>query len=259
MQTRRLEKGFTLIELLVVIAIIAILAAMLLPALAQAKDKARAMGCVNNQKQLSTGWFLYSDDFGGRLVSNTGLTETKASRQSWVNNAEDWTSSEENTNVAYLKSGKLASYVAFSTGIYRCPSDQSMAECGLRIRSYSMNSLMGNPGTKLDQDNPDMVQFFKMTSIVRPGMMFVFIEEHPDTINDGFFLNSWSTYKWGNLPASYHASGADMAFADGHLDRHRWQVPDTVREPKKGAAGGGFDANPTTDFQWLKDRAGILK
>lgn len=259
MKIQRPFCAFTLIELLVVIAIIAILAAMLLPALSAAKEKARSTACVSNIKQLSLGWMLYSDDFNGYLVDNTGLTETREYRQSWVNNAEDWSSSEDNTNVDYIKSGKLAPYVNKVTSIYKCPSDYSMAECGPRIRSISMNSMMGDSSMKLDEDNPDLVQFFKMSSIVRPSVFFVFIEEHPDTINDGFFLNVWSSYKWNNLPASYHNGAVNLSFADGHIESHQWKLSDTKRPAVKGAAGGGFAANPTTDFQWLKDRASIPK
>jgi prepilin-type N-terminal cleavage/methylation domain-containing protein/prepilin-type processing-associated H-X9-DG protein len=248
-------KGFTLIELLVVIAIIAILAAMLLPALSTAKAKAQTVGCINNIRQLALAWSLYPDENGEWLVNNHGIDETRAARQNWVNNVMDWGTAEENTNVAYLISGKLTPLLALNTLVYKCPSDRSMAENGPRTRSYSMNSLVGNPGVLTNKFNPDYAQFFKLTEIKAPSATFVFLDEHPDTLNDGFFMNRLNEDKWGNLPASHHNGAANLSFADGHIETHRWVVPDTIRPAIKGGAGGGFPAVPPTDYQWLREHS----
>ena len=254
--TNRNRVGFTLIELLVVIAIIAILAAMLLPALTRAKLSAQATACSNNIKQLGFGWFLYCDENQGLLVNNSSMTDTRTYRQSWVNNIQDWGMSTENTNPAFVLSGKLASYVANNVRVYKCPSDQSLAQNGSRLRSISLNSLVGDPLINPNRFNPNWIQFLKMTQFPRPSTFYVFIEEHPDTINDGYFMNQWDQIKWGNLPASYHDGAANLSWADGHVERHRW-LSNTVRPPVKGGAGGGFVPSPPADYLWLRERTSI--
>ncbi len=253
------REGFTLIELLVVIAIIAILAGLLLPALGKAKMKAQGTACMSNIKQLSIAWFLYADDNEDRLVNNHGKPETTAKRQTWANNVEDWGMSDDNINPIYLTEGKLGPYTSKSAAIFKCPSDRAPAANGDRIRSMSMNAMVGDPGELTNVFNPTYVQFFTFADMADPSGIFVFLDEHPDTINDGFFVNRLDDYKWGNLPASYHNNAANFSFADGHTETHRWVAGGTVRPPVQGGVGGTFDASPTTDFQWVKDRTSIKK
>ncbi len=250
---RERARGFTLIELLVVIAIIAILAALLLPALSRAKATAQATSCADNIRQLAVAWVLYADDNGGLLMNNSSTADTRSFRQSWVNNIQDWATSPENIDPTYVYSGKIAPYVNNTLGVYKCPSDRCLAQNGPRLRSYSMNSLVGDPLHQPNRFNPTWMQFLKMADFPKPSNFYVFIEEHPDTINDGYFMNRWDDIKWGNLPASYHNAAANISWADGHLERHKW-IPDTVRPAAKGGAGGGFVPNPTTDYLWLRER-----
>jgi prepilin-type processing-associated H-X9-DG protein len=129
-----------------------------------------------------------------------------------------------------------------------------MAQDGPRLRSVSLNSLVGNPLINPNRFNPTWFQFLKLVQIPHPDYIYVFIEEHPDTINDGYFMNVWDQIKWGNLPASYHNGAANLSWADGHLERHRW-IPNTVRPPIKGSTGGGFVPSPPSDYLWLRDRS----
>lgn len=253
------DPAFTLIEVLVVVGIIALLAALLLPALGSAKARAQKMRCANNIRQLSLAWWLYADDNSDALVNNHGLQETKTRQENWANNLQDWLSSEGNTNLAGLTTGKLAPYLQGSTPVFKCPSDKSVADNGPRIRSMSMNSLVGDPGVLTNVFNPQLVQFFRSADIPNPANIYVFLDEHPDTINDGFFMNRWEDYRWGNLPASYHNGAANLSFADGHVESHRWVLDETRRPSEKGGVGGTFAASSHTDFDWLKSRSSIPK
>jgi prepilin-type N-terminal cleavage/methylation domain-containing protein/prepilin-type processing-associated H-X9-DG protein len=251
--------AFTLMELLVVIAIIAILAALLLPVLSKSKAKAEAIACNNNINQLSLAWSLYADDNQDRLVNNHGKPETLARRKTWANNVEDWGNSDDNTNLIYLTETLFSPYNNRSALIYKCPSDRAPAANGPRIRSMSMNAMVGDPGELTNRFNPLYTQFFRLAEISKPSSIFVFLDEHPDTINDGFFVNRLEDYAWGNLPASYHNGAVSLSFADGHTESHRWVLADTMRPPRQGAVGGTIPATPTTDFEWLKQRTSVKK
>jgi prepilin-type N-terminal cleavage/methylation domain-containing protein/prepilin-type processing-associated H-X9-DG protein len=257
--SRTASRAFTLIELLVVIAIIALLAALLLPSLGKSQAQAEAVTCANNLKQLSLAWVLYAEDNGDLLVNNHGVPETLTKRHTWANNVEDWLNSDDNTNLVYLSDSMLGPFANRSTRVYKCPADREPAPNGPRIRSMSMNALVGDPGENTNRFNPLYVQFFKMAEIGNPSGIFVFLDEQADTINDGFFVNKLENYAWGNLPGSYHNGGVNLTFADGHEESHHWQVPSTVHPVQKQRLPGPIPATPTTDFEWLKARTSYKK
>jgi len=264
--------AFTLVELLVVIAIIAILAALLLPAFNRTRAKAEGIYCINNTHQLALAWTLYADDHNSRLAYNLGgdaLTRTTAPRTNinWVNNILDWETNSDNTNLATITEASLGPYPR-STDIYRDPSDHVLSRVQkdhgfkYRIRSYSMNAMIGDAGDLTaggtNQNNPGYVQFFRITDIPQPSHIFVFLDEHPDSINDGYFVNRAHVWRWLDLPASYHNGATTLAFADGHSDMHHWLHPQTKPPAQPdGASLPITTAEHDEDLDWLIDRMSV--
>jgi len=224
------HRAFTLIELLVVIAIIAILAAMLLPALTLAKTKANGIRCLNNLRQMMIAWRLYADDNSSRLPYNSLDT----SYEEWYGTTY-MNVPVESTNLPALMQGLLGKY-ASNPGIYKCPADVSTAFGVSRVRSISMNAYVG--GQKDGHFYPNIQsspwqKFTRLDQFRHPTEAFVFLDENPLTINDGVYwsadpLQSISTTTFIDYPASYHNKAAGFSFADGHSEIHRWLDPRTV-------------------------------
>jgi prepilin-type N-terminal cleavage/methylation domain-containing protein/prepilin-type processing-associated H-X9-DG protein len=253
----RRQSAFTLIELLVVIAIIAILAAMLLPALSKAKGRAHGVACLNNTKQIMLGWMLYLGDNDDKIPPKI------------VSNGQDWTVNPDNTNSFKLvdsdpANGSLLGPYVKSPGVYKCPADvfKSPLNPGPRVLSTAASASLGNKPTIVNDPSLGRTYFgaTKLSQLIRPGaaMTFVTLDEHPDSIDDAVFHTICGLSKSGaqfrNIPASYHyGGGCNFSFADGHSEIKKWKDPRTVI-PVTYTKIGNINVPGSPDYEWIDDR-----
>jgi len=281
----RSDFGFTLIELLVVIAIIAILAAMLLPALSKSKLKAQGIMCMNNMRQLTLAWVQYAHDSSDRLpyasASNGGMGGDPATDPYvWVTGVLDFNPanpSNWDTRVDLQKS-PLWPYCAGSAGIWKCPADRStivpasgpfQGQRISRIRSMSMMIWLGGFGGTLNTGYPGVSSpvwrlYLKLNDVFNPGpsSTVVFWDEREDMINWGNFYIDMTgfpdqpnsvQFNW-DLPGSYHNRAGGLSFVDGHAEIKRWL--DSRTTPPLSAITPGPVASPRNrDIMWLQERA----
>jgi prepilin-type N-terminal cleavage/methylation domain-containing protein/prepilin-type processing-associated H-X9-DG protein len=265
------KDGFTLIELLVVIAIIAILAAMLLPALAKAKIRAQGISCVNNMKQLQMGSMLYGTDNQeqipenqGKTVSGSGIIGESPNEPNWV--AGTVKDAVGGTNAYALGVmgdldpitgnnlvGSIGGY-AKAAGTYHCPADNYLEPLNGQVhcRSCSLNDYMGtNPrfhlfNTQIDGTYKSFYKFPDICNGLGPSDAYMFLDENPTSINDGYFdLFPGSI---DDRPAVNHGNSTSFSFADGHAELHKWV------DIYLHSSGGNTSS---TDHQWLVTHATV--
>jgi prepilin-type N-terminal cleavage/methylation domain-containing protein/prepilin-type processing-associated H-X9-DG protein len=267
-KNRSISAGFTLIELLVVIAIIAILAALLLPALVRAKAAAKKIQCINNEKQLATTWILYASDNADWLPSNgqNNVEPPSPSLKLWVQGCMAY--EEDRTNTAYILDSKYAQFASYlqTLKVYVCPTDRPTVQVsgGLlpRVRSYALNAYVGTRTDFWDNRLDASFHVFRKQSEISPRLSagtLTFTDVSADSLCWPYFGVYMTQDTFFNFPNSSHNRGGVVSFADGHTEYHRWRDQRTIKAYSADYHQHRDYSPNNPDLVWLRDRTTFRK
>ena len=269
---RRGCRAFTLVELLVVIAIIALLAALLLPALNRGTTAGKKIQCINNQKQMAAVWLMYASDNNDWLPANGETYPPSTTVKLWVQGAFYYP--EANTNTAYLLDPKYALFANYlqTTKVYLCPTDRSTVTVGSqlypKIRSYALNAYLGWVGewdarlSPLDSRGYPLYKVFnKHAELVAamPSGVFSFLDVNPNSICWPFFGVQMVQDSFFNFPNASHSRGGVVSFADGHVEFHRWRDQRTITALSTDYHAHADPSPNNQDIYWLRERTTVRK
>ncbi len=233
------KRGFTLIELLVVIAIIALLMAILIPALNGAREQGKRAACLHNLKGLGLAWIMYADDNEGSLVKGTGGDEA------WVKYIGNLPNEEPiEVQLNAIRDGLLFEY-AKMTKLYRCPVTERN-----EMRTYSTVHSMN--GAKFSGSGD---VYTKLSEIKRPGERLVFLDDYGQDWDACWAVWHTRASWWNPIPMRHHG-GTTLAFADGHCDWWGWRDQRTIDYGNEAWAvsesAGGVDKNQPGNVDLMK-------
>lgn len=262
---QRTETGFSRIDLLAVLATAGTLALLVGPAMGS-PNPSRNLICLENLRRLSAAWLMYADDFSGNVVANYAGGDAQAALRTdgWAMGWLDWTTAPANTNEQYLTTSRYSALAAYGTtdlSLFKCPADtfvstvQARSRWGARVRSYSMNYSMGRDATK-ETLYPQQRAFRKLADLreLAPAQACVFIEEHPDSLNDPAFAFDAVASLWVDLPSSLHDGTAPLSFADGHAEVHAWVSATTLQPVRLTTFNSVAVPASDPDRNWLRVR-----
>ncbi|HEY5911397.1 MAG TPA: prepilin-type N-terminal cleavage/methylation domain-containing protein [Verrucomicrobiae bacterium] len=247
--------AFTLVELLVVIAVIAILVALLLPALGRAKRLARSVHCEANQKQLNLAWHMYADEANGCLVPNWIVLPDWGNYEHDYSTTNSWVAGSAmlEDSLDGIRQGALWPY-AKSARVYRCPSDQTLWPYGMRRStrpfSFALNVAMNGAWGRSSSENTKLWFKVKMSEVLRPSAWFTFMDiEAPSATTGAFVLDVDDPNYWYSVPgARDRGDGANVTFADGHVAFHKWSFPARTRIDRTTPPVNNLDR---ADLRWV--------
>lgn len=266
--------GFARADLVAVLACLALLIPLFIGVGASTRTTAETVICTDRLRQLQRACSMYAADFREWLPANYGIAETMAgdgapagTQMTWAPNVLDWSTQAGNTNHISLGRSPLAPYLRGKLYNFKCPSDRALSAAQRargfteRIRSFSMNGFMG-PNRPGDTANADPAgntyvtgfrQYHRLVQIKQPDTKYIFLEEHADSINEGFFINNPSITSWGDIPAGRHSSGANISFADGHVILRRWTESAPKSPVRFSYAFRSLQVG--SDYRWLVEHS----